>query len=299
MARHIAMVGTASSRISAPYHNTNVEIWGVSDRGKAPRADRWFEIHRIDGTFDKPGHADSWRDELKKFSADIPALYMIYPEPALHPNVVSGWHEKLVDRFGTYLMTSTFAWMMALAIEEMAPIDADGTRRFAPAGSKISIYGVDMEYGTEYRQQRQGFRSFIKVAEQLGIEVLRVTSGGLLYEPVPYPMWQDDPLLCKLEKRNKEAKATIADRQDSIRATRELIASTRGSLAEVKLMQNPITIPDDEDTVIPEYNPEDRIVQLEKQTADLLVTSAQISRDIVAWEAIDEEQNWLKDYLLP
>lgn len=299
MARNIVMVGTAASRASAPCDNPDVEVWGVSSRGGLSRADRWFEIHRIDGTFDADGEADLWRATLSKFTADIPELWMIYPEPDLHPKVVGGWHQKIVDRFDNGLLTSTFAWMMGQAIVEMAPVDADGTRHFAEPGSTISIYGVDMEYGTEYSQQRAGFRALIEIAEQLGIKVNRVRDGGLIYEPVPYPMWQDDPLLCKLELRNRDAKRNLASFNESIGITREMIASTNGALAELDMLQAPVPVLVGEDVQPKPYDPAERRVFLDKQLSDLMGTSASISRDLVGWEAIDQEQNWLRNFLQP
>lgn len=281
------MVGTAGSRVGAPCENPDIEIWGVSSRGNLSRADRWFELHRIDGTFDGAGEADAWRAEIKKFCADIPALYMLYPEPDLAANVVAYPHDRITARFGTYLMTSTFAWMMALAIDEMAPIDPDGTRHFAKPGSKISIYGVDMEYGSEYSQQRQAFRSFIKIAEQLGIEVMRVVSGGLIYEPVPYPMWQDDPLLTKLTRRNNEAREKLATFDKSLRMTRTMIAQHNTLLDHIA------------QTHQPGYDEAQRLRELERELDGLMNTSAQLSQDIVHWQGVCEEQEWLRGYLSP
>ena len=299
MPRKIAMIGTAASRASAPVNDPDTEIWGVSSRGNLARADRWFEIHRIDGTFPTHGEADSWRKILSDFTKDVPELWMIYPEPNLHPKVVGGWHQKIVARFDNGLLTSTFSWMMGQAIVELAPVDPDGTRHFAEPGSTISIYGVDMEYGTEYSQQRAGFRGLIELAQQLGIKVNRVRDGGLIYEPIPYPMWQDDPLLCKIARRNAEAKANLDKYNESIRLTREMIASTRGALAELDMLQAPVPVLEGEDKQPKPYDPVHRRIQLDEMLRNLMGTSASISRDLVAWEAIDGEQQYWKNYLQP
>ena len=87
---------------------------------------------------------------------------------------------------------------MALAIAELRPKDGP------PVEGEIGIWGVEMEHGTEYREQRVGFRHFIDLAKEIGIPVTRLVSGGLAYEPVPSPFWQDDPLLSKLAKRTQE-----------------------------------------------------------------------------------------------
>ena len=125
MPRRIAIVGTASSGCGAPFADESFEIWGVSKRAPyVTRANRWFELHRLDG--EPPGWAAGWRKELKADSTDIGELLMFWPEYSLAPNVTSYPYARIAERFGTYFMTSTFSWMMALAIDEMRPINAEG-----------------------------------------------------------------------------------------------------------------------------------------------------------------------------
>lgn len=279
MPRKIAMVGTASSGKQAPYNDPDYEIWCVSARANyVTRADRWFELHRLDG--EDPAWAENWRNTIRSWSRDIPAIYMIYPEPDLG-NVVPYPVDRMVARFGSFFMTSSFAWMMAMAIDEMAPHGS-----YAEPGSTISVFGVDMEYTVEYQQQRTGFRHFIEIAKLLGISVTRLATGGLSYDPVPYPFWQDDPLLSKAQARMQEARKTLATLNDSIRVTREMIATTKGAMNEIGMLAD----------VMPDRAYERRAA-LEKQLSNLLATSAQISKDIVLWESASEERHWLIDYL--
>jgi hypothetical protein len=279
--RRIALVGTASSGALAPYHDPSWEIWGVSARASyVTRANRWFELHRLGG--EPEDWAAKWRACMKGFTQNIPEVVMMYPEPDLAPKVVRYPREKICWRFETYFMTSTFAWMMALAIEEMVPL---GT--IAPKDSEIGIWGVDMEYGTEYRQQRAGFRHFIGVAQQLGIKVTRLASTGLSYEPVPYPMWQDDPLLAKLDMRSKEASANIEKYETSLRLTRGMIAGTRAAMEEIQRARQP------------DYDAVGRLKALEKELADFMQTSATLSEQIVYAQGVNSEQRWLNDYLQP
>jgi hypothetical protein len=301
MPRHVCLVGTAGSRAGAPVQDPNVEIWGVSSRGKLPRADRWFELHPIDVTFEKPGEANGWRAELKKFTTDIAELWMLFPEYGLHRNVIAYPIEKIKTRFGTEHMASTFSWMMAIAIDEMCPIDPDGTRHFAEPGSIISIYGVDMLHGSEYEEQRKGFQAMITVAKQLGIDVRRVLSGGLIYEPVPYPLWQLDPLIAKLDLRIKESSAALTTLDQSIIATREMICSTQGQLSEVQLMiagDGVAEMLKDEDGPSKPYDPQERVKFLNQQLDHLKKTSAQISADIVGHSAVNGEQRYMRSYLM-
>ena len=184
--RKICLVGTASSRDAAPVDDESWEIWGLAARGNLKRATRWIEAHRLAG--EPQAWANEWRRIISTF-ADETEVLMFYPEP-LGKKVRLFPVEEIQHRFGSYFMTSTFAWAMALAIHEMAP---PGQR--AVPGDTIMICGVDMEYGTEYREQRVGFRHMIQVASHFGIAIERIVDSGLSFEPVPYPFWQDDPVL--------------------------------------------------------------------------------------------------------
>lgn len=276
--RKIALVGTASSAAAAPVKDPSWEIWGVSARAAClTRANRWYELHRLDG--EPQDWADLWRASVRDFMSDIPELWMIYPEPDLAPGKVKSYPvDAMVSRFGTFFMTSTFSWMMAQAIDELRPLNGD------PIPGQIAIYGVDMEYGTEYRQQRSGLRHFMALAHALGITVTRLADGGLSYDPVPYPMWQDDPLLAKLTKRNKEVASKLAEYSDSLDSTRMMIAQRR---AVVDLLSGP------------EFNKEDALKSATKVLNGLIETSAGLSKSIVQLEGQHEEQRWLLDYLAP
>lgn len=274
--RKIALVGTAESGAAAPYKDETWEIWGVSQRGEyATRATRWFELHRLDG--EPEAWANHWRKIIKTFSHDVD-LYMFYPEPDLGPNVLAYPYEHITARFGTYFMSSTFSWMLAMAIDELRPAKGD------PVDGEIGIWGVDMEYGTEYVQQRSGFRHFLQLAHFLGIRVSRFASTGLSYDPVPYPLWQDDPLLNKLELRRSLSGRKLNELDESIRHIRTLIAQDRAMIEELE-------------KIGPDYDIPERLVFLKKELAGLMGTSAGISRDIVHWTATSEEQRWHYEYL--
>lgn len=241
------------------------------------RADKWFELHRLDG--EPQLWAQKWRESMRKFTHDIPEVLMFYPEYDLAPNVQAYPHERIAARFGSFFMTSTFSWMMALAIDELRPVGGD------PIDGEIAIFGVEMEYETEYREQRTGLRHFIDVAKVLGIKVSLLASGGLAYEPVPYPFWQDDPLLSKLDLRTQNTQAKITAFDESIRNTRTMIAQNAASLAEIELSKKK------------GYRRAERTKALEAETAELVQMSSQLSKDIVMAEAANEEQRWLGDYL--
>jgi hypothetical protein len=118
---------------------------------------------------------------------------MFFPEEDLG-NVVHFHWEPLAQKFGSFFMTSTVAWMMAQAILERV--------------DEIGIWGIEAEFGTEYRQQRTGIKHFIEVARLLKIKVNLVTISGLAANPTPYPFWLDDPysrrVLYEIDRRENE-----------------------------------------------------------------------------------------------
>ena len=275
MPRKIAIVGTAGSGREAPYSDPSYEIWGVSARADyVIRADRWYELHRLDG--EPAGWAAQWRERLSGFIEDTP-LYMLYPEQNLAKTVIPYPHDEIVARFGTYFMTSTFAWMIAHAIHELRP-----TRFSKGKGDEIFVCGVDMEAGTEWHQQRAGFRHFLQLALSLGITVTKLGEGGQSYEPIPYPMWQDDPLLCKLEWRKNQTTKRLAELDKAIRANREMISSAQGELA-----------------VWRKVGREEECRKTEKLLADLNGSSSSLSMEIVQLEGGLNEIQWSLDYLQP
>jgi hypothetical protein len=277
--RKIALVGTASSGVQAPYGDKSWEIWGVSARADyVTRATRWFELHRLDG--EPRDWANAWRATMKTFTSDV-ELLMFYPELDLGPKIRQYPTQRVTDRFGTYFMTSTFSWMIALAIDELRPLNG------APVEGELGFWGVDMEYGTEYREQRAGFRHFIEVAKILGIPVSRLASSGLVYDPVPYPLWQDDPLLNKLERRKAESDSRLKTFGETISHTRAMIAENAAVIKEIDAAREP------------GYDAEVRKKKLIRERAALVETSSLISKDIVYLEGAAAELSWARDYLTP
>ena len=263
--------------MKAPFDDPSWEIWGVSARGDyVTRATRWFELHRLDG--EPKDWADTWRETMKTFTHDV-ELLMLYPEPDLGPNVTTYPTERICARFSTYFMTSTFSWMMALAIDELRPLNGE------PVEGQIGFWGVDMEGGTEYEDQRDGFRHFIDLARFAGIPITRLASSGLVYEPVPYPLWQDDPLLNKLEKRQSENDQRIKDFDETLRRTRTMMAESDAAYREIMAAQSP------------EYDADKRVAELRKEHAALMKTSAKISKDLVYCEGMKAELDWFTGYL--
>lgn len=216
--RKVAIVGTAVSSERAPIEDDSWEIWCVGVRSAhITRCNRWFEIHRLDSLWDGP----EWRPLLKKWSHDC-ELWMFWPESDLGPRVVQYPIEEIKGRFGTYFMTSSLSWMVALAIHEHGngkPI------------AELGVWGVDMEFGTEYREQRNGLMHFLTMARLMGIPTNLQIDGGLVYQPVPYPFWMDDPLRNKLNLRREVAEKEVSKRQRMADATSFRMAWLDGALS--------------------------------------------------------------------
>src|SRR3990167_9671891 len=276
--RKIAMVGTAGSRLNAPFTDESYEIWGVGGRGEEPRATRWYELHSLKA--EPKEWVDAWCKQLREVVTRDCDLYMIYPRADCGPRVKAYPTERILARFGSFNLTSSFGWMMAHAIDEMVP-----TGSAAPPGSLIEIWGVDMEYGTEYVSQRAGFRAFISIAHALGITVLRPAESGLSYDPVPYPMWQDDPMLCKVNLIIKRIKKQMAAKDDDVRKIRTAIAQNRAVLETLEGLQG--------------VDLGDRIVKLQKETDAMVQSSANISHDIALLEGQSEAYHHWHDYIQP
>lgn len=277
--RKIAMVGTARSRAMAPYDDESWEIWGVSGRGdppSCPRATRWFELHSLRA--ETTEWVNAWCAELREKVTRDCDLYMIYPREDCGPRVKQYPTERMLARFGSFHNTSSFAWMMAMAIDEMAPPGS-----FAPSGSTIAIWGVDMEYGTEYTEQRSGFRAYMSIAAALNITVLRPAESGLSYDPVPYPMWQDDPMLCKVDLNWKRVKDQITRSDTDLRKVRTFIAQNRAVLEVLEGMPDA----------------EERIKKLRAETESLMQSSASLSADIASLQGQSEVYGYWRDYLRP
>lgn len=282
--RRIALVGTAPSGVDAPYDDESWEIWGVSARMEyVTRATRWFEIHRLD-IRDREWVA-KWRAAIKIYAAETP-LYMMYPEPDLSDNVRVYPVDHILARFGGFFMTSTFSWMMAMAVDELRPESGE------PVEGEIGIWGVDMEHGTEYISQRAGFRHFCAVAKIMDIKVTMLLTTGLVYEPLPYPMWQEDPLINKVTMLRDKSFEHMKSLDRQMAQTRRLIDQNAYAVQVLEEIG-------ELDTHENEIMRESKIEQYKKQTAALVATSAQLSEDIVHTQANFAAHDFYYNYLRP
>lgn len=162
----IALVGTAHTASQAPFDDPAWEIWGCSPNQQLARWDRWFEQHD-ETTLRSPGNAPYFQ----WLSQQTSRIYMqnLYPEipvGVLYPMA------SVTERFGTWFLTSTIAYMMALALMEWP--------------EEIALYGIEMAAKGEYASQKPGCRFFIQTARLVGIKVwappgCEIMEEGFLY----------------------------------------------------------------------------------------------------------------------
>lgn len=208
--KNIAICGFASSsRALVPVDDPTWEVWGLNQLYRhLPRADRWFDIHM------------NWNEEVVPGTdyvgwirgCGIP-FYMAERQPNL-PTSVRYPIERLVAKFGDYF-TSTIAFMLALAIEEIdGAVDSriafgdlvgrDANPRAAIASMyseyTIGIFGVDLVVGEEYFWQKACAEYWIGVACSRGINVMLPKQTALCKQLYRYGYEKEPDSLIKVSE---------------------------------------------------------------------------------------------------
>lgn len=153
----IACIGSAPSSVRlAPWGDPTWKIFGCSPgvMQYARRVHAWMEIHRWEpGIVGQPETQKPWfSPEYIQWMATLPRVFMHHPVPEI-PRSVALPVDALIEKYGNIWFTSSIAWMMALAIEdilerrrlrgtdpnnpELAPL-AEGEI------DSIGLWGVDM-----------------------------------------------------------------------------------------------------------------------------------------------------------
>jgi hypothetical protein len=245
------------------------------------RRDRWFETHDLEHLRATQGQewVDKWVGDMLDFQKRLPCpLYMFYPRPDLFKNVKAIDPEPIKEKYGSFFLTSSMAWQLALFLEEVAP------NRKAPKGTILGMYGVELDFGTEYRDQRAGVRHFLQLARQFGIETKLFNAGGIVYEPNPYPFYVQDPMVEKLNFRlvgiNKDLEAAINSRNQ----IREKYYTAKGRLQEVAEKEDPDHA---------------RIEALTKELDQAQETGEHIQNNLERLEGAKGEIEYMLDYMRP
>jgi hypothetical protein len=282
----IAVMGSApSSVMRAPWRNSayqayqeakteelarthgdvpgDFEIWGCSPGlwAVAPRATRWFELHRWE-----PGQA--WLSpEYVRFLREFKGpVYTGGKVPEI-PNHVMYPIDLIEEKFSSYFLTSSLALMLALAIDTIEhtrtaresarrinaakAADPDGPQQFwsvpLPDGVNpteldkpddddvIGMWGVDMAAAEEYGYQRPGCQFFVLEAMRRGIAVYLPPESDLM-RPMPvYGISEWDHNYVKLTSRARELNAKAADAQKQLGA---LQTTLTGAQAEMHALEH-------------------------------------------------------------
>ena len=204
---------------------------------QCPRVNAWFELHRWE-----PGVIGVAASQKQWFSPEYVAwmgirgsqgaavwMYEAVPEiPGSRRLPV----EDLQEKYGTFFFTSSIAWMIACAIEDVLE---ERATRLDPAAEpdQIGLYGIDMAATEEYGYQRAGCQHFLLLAADLGIKVVVPPESDLL-RPMPlYGICESSHYWIKMTERKREIQARINAAQANIQAITGELHFCRGVMEDI------------------------------------------------------------------
>ena len=200
----VALIGTApSSRMLAPFNDPTWKIWGCSpgNMNQLPRVDAWFEIH---GNMLWPENKHYGEAYLTWLSQQTFPVYM--QSRKWIPNATPLPMRELVNEFGPYFFSSSFSWMMAMAMKQGA--------------KEIALYGIDMASRDEYILQRPGAYYFFSEGKKRGIKMSAPYESDIMQPPALYGFSEMTLMGRKLLARKKE----VTDRVNTLRQQRDQAA---------------------------------------------------------------------------
>lgn len=218
----VALIGTApSSRMLAPFNDPSWQIWACSpgNQGQLPRVDVWFELH---GNLHWPENASYGLPYIEWLKTLTIPVYM--QNKNYVPNAVVFPMEDMVKEFGRDFFTSSFAWMMALAISKGA--------------KEIALYGIDMASRDEYILQRPGFYFFKHIAEQRGIKVSAPHESDIMQPPGLYGFSEVTPFGRKVLAREKELKDRVAALEQQIGQMQHSATYLKGAIEDIDYIKS-------------------------------------------------------------
>jgi len=211
----IAILGTApSSKMLAPYNDPTWQIWSCSPGNQdIPRWDVWFEIHSNLLWPECASYGAPYVEWLKKQTKPI---YM--QDNGLVPNATRLPIEDLVKDFGRYFFTSSFTYMIAMAIKAGA--------------TDIALFGIDMASKNEYILQRPGGHYFMQKAAEKGIKVSVPYESDLAQPPPLYGYSDSTPYGRKVSMREQELTNRINQLEIERAKMTENITYLKGALED-------------------------------------------------------------------
>jgi hypothetical protein len=219
----IALVGTApSSRDLAPFKDPSWTIWACSPgnaHGVIPRADAWFEVHSNLMWPEAAQYGPQYIEWLKQQTFPI---YM--QDNRLVPNATPLPIQELVGEFGKFFFTSSFAYMLAMAIKAGA--------------NEIALFGIDMASKDEYIKQRPGGHYFMQKAAERGIIVSVPYESDLAQPPPLYGYDDSTPFGRKLHMRKTEMQSRVAAMNIELMKLQQAKAFLDGALEDLDYTQS-------------------------------------------------------------
>jgi hypothetical protein len=126
---------------------------------------------------------------------------------------------KMLKKFGPYFFTSTFAWVMAYAID--VGVEAMG------------LFGVDMSSKDEYIQQRNGGQYFLQMARNAGIDVIIPDESDLAQPPPLYGYSDATPFGRKMATREEEVKQRLSEIERQLAPLQQQLVYLKGALEDI------------------------------------------------------------------
>jgi hypothetical protein len=215
----VALVGTCpSSRMLAPYANGDWEIWACSPGnafGLLPRVTRWFEIHGDLGWAESgKWGASKYVDWLNEQDFTIYAQSREYIKRSIPYPL-----DEMIAKHSLYFFTSTFAYMMALAI-------AEGVE-------EIGLFGIDMTLPNEYESQRPAMQHFIAMCMAMGIRIGAPDESDIMRPPPLYGYVDATPQGRKLHVYENELEEKLKEAQRVKRQAELDAAAFEGALGGI------------------------------------------------------------------
>lgn len=213
----IALLGSAPSSVRlAPFGDPSWEIWACSPGTYAllSRCDAFFELHRWEpGVIGKPDTQRPWfSPEYVAWMGRQKLVWTYEPVPEI-PNSKAVPYEALCRRWGSYFWTSSLAYMLAMALDQI--LEAREHRPPLPVGARgeddvIGLWGVDMSATEEYGYQRAGCQHFLCMANMLGVGIVVPPESDLLRPMPPYGLIESTHFHIKSSVRKNELEQRLA-----------------------------------------------------------------------------------------
>ena len=213
----VALIGTApSSRMLAPFNDPSWQIWGCSpgNMGQLPRVDMWFEIH---GNLLWPENKHYGEPYLNWLNQQTFPIYM--QNNSWVPRAMALPVKELVDEFGPYFFTSSFAWMMALAMLKGA--------------KEIGLFGIDMASRDEYILQRPGAYYFFMEAQRRGVKMTAPYESDIMQPPGLYGFSEVTQFGRKVLARKVELDQRVAQLKQQRDSAAQQMTYLEGALEDI------------------------------------------------------------------